>query len=203
MEQKNTTKWKVLLGIILIFAIIVVIILFIGYIARLFTSLQKEVIAAIIAATGTILVSVFSVLVTKHIERKRSIEQELRNKKIPMYESFVEFWFRLLFSKKLTGKPMTEKEMLEFFKQFTQQIMVWGSDGVIKKWSRYRSKMGNVGDKDFNMELMLEFESILMEIRKDTGHKNKNIVQGDLLGLFINDIDNHLGERSQRNDRIS
>lgn len=30
-----------------------------------------------------------------------------------------------------------------------------------------------------------------MAIRKDMGHKNKGVTKGDLLGLFINDIDKY------------
>ena len=35
-------------------------------------------------------------------------------------------------------------------------------------------------------------ERLLLAIRKDVGHKNKNLKQGDLLSIFINDIDSFL-----------
>jgi ABC-type lipoprotein release transport system permease subunit len=192
--NKKTTKVSLIAAFILLVIILGLLVWMIISIIHLFSSLQKEVIATIIAVTGTVLVSVFSVIVTKYLERKRAIEQEIRNKKIPMYEFFVEFWFKVIYIQKQTGKEMSEQEMIEFFTKFTQQIMVWGSDSVIKRWSDFRNKIGTLSQhkEDFSFALMFEFEQLLLEIRKDTGHKNKKLVKGDLLGLFINDLDKYL-----------
>jgi len=191
--NNKSKKTSIALGIILLAIIIFLIVWMIIGLIHLFSTLQKEVIASIIAVTGTILVSVFSVTATKYYERKRIIDQEIRNKKIPMYESFVEFWFKVLNNQKLDGKPISEKEMMGFFIGFTQQIMVWGSDSVIKKWSEFRLKLSSLpGKQNFDYSLLFEFEALLLEIRKDTGHKNKKLLKGDLLGLFINDVKDYL-----------
>ena len=153
-----------------------------------FASLQKEVAAAIIVASATVLVSVLSVVVGKYYERKRSIEQELRQKKIPMYEEFIRFWFDLFMSDKLTGEPMKEKRMLEYFNTFTQKLMVWGSDEVVNIWSNYRRGIPVTPSASDALHSMLEFEKLLAAIRKDLGHNNRNLKEGDLLGLFINDM---------------
>ncbi|WP_043891131.1 hypothetical protein [Paenibacillus sp. Aloe-11] len=70
--------------------------LFITWLISVFNGLQKEVAAALIAASATIVVSVLSVVVAKYYEKKRAIELEHRSKKIPIYEEFVEFLFKLL-----------------------------------------------------------------------------------------------------------
>lgn len=156
---------------------------------KIFNSLQTEVAAAIVAAMATIIVSVLSVTIGKYYERKRVIENELREKKIPMYEEFIEFYFNLLMSKKINGKEMTQEEMMKFFNRFTQKLIVWGSDEVVRLWSNYRREYAL---KDGNsMENMFEFEKLLLAIRKDTGHKNKHIEKADLLGLFVNDINKY------------
>ncbi|MHA2855499.1 hypothetical protein ACXZ7E_16000 [Paenibacillus lautus] len=189
MKQTNS-KTIAVVGIAIIAVILIGIILIIYSFTKLFFSIEKEVSAAIIATMGTILVSVFSVIYTKYLEKKRMIEQELRDKKLPMYELFVNYWFDLMYKKKLTGKAMEEKEMVAFFKEFTQGLLVWGSDGVISKWSDFRVKM--VNNKDgFNERFIIEFEELLLEIRKDTGHKNTKLKKGELLGLFINDIEKY------------
>lgn len=176
----------------LLFAILMLIFfgVFLWYLSaslwHLFAGLQKEVAASIVAAAAMVFVSVLSVTLTKYFERKRLIEQELREKKIPMYEQFVEFIFNLMMAEKMTGKPMPEKEMLNFFNSFTQKLMVWGSDEAVKQWSSYRLLLIKA---DAPLTSMFELEKLLFAIRRDTGHKNKNILRGDLLGLFINDID--------------
>lgn len=88
---------------------------------------------------------------------------------------------------------MPEKEMQEFFIEFTQKLMIWGSDEVVAQWSKYRRvliKHSEDGQSDSND--MFELENLLLAIRKDTGHKNKNLKKGDLLGLFVNDIENYI-----------
>jgi hypothetical protein len=144
----------------------------IALLLRLFTTLQKEVAVAIIAAMGTVLVSVFSLLAGKFIERKRVIDAEIRVKKIPMYESFVEFWMKVL--QKSDDQTAEDKDRFvqSFFVTFTQAVMVWGSDDVIVKWSRLRRKFVQANEGDFDPTLFLEFERLLLAIRRDTGHQN-------------------------------
>lgn len=194
-KQVKTKWWQILLSIIVVAVFCIVV----WYIAvtlwKVFFGLQKEVAAALVAASATILVSVFSVTGAKYYERKRSIEQDLRQRKIPIYEDFIKFLFRLIGAEKIGDKPMTEKEMQEFFIEFTQKLMIWGSDEVVIQWSKYRRasiKNFENGQADFNN--MFELENLLLAIRKDTGHKNKNLNKGDLLGLFINDIENYIND---------
>ncbi len=163
------------------------------WIWHLFNSLQKEVAAAIVAGATTIIVSVLSINFARFYERKRIIEQELREKKIPMYNEFVEFWFKILMSDKIKDKKLSESDMMNFFIQFTQELMVWGSDEVLRSWSHYRRLYVDNQLEIDSFKAMLEFEKLLFAIRKDTGHKNKGVKQGDLLGLFVNDIHNYLG----------
>lgn len=167
-----------------------------------FLSLPSELSATIIAAVSTILVSVLSITVGKYYERKRLIENELREKKIPMYEEFIDFHFKILMGDKMKIKKMTDVEMMKFFNSFTQKLMVWGSDEVVNLWSTYRLSLVKKSSNEQTeqteqtqntgpMDTMFEFEKLLLAIRKDIGHKNKDINKGSLLGLFINDMDKY------------
>jgi hypothetical protein len=165
--------------------------LVITWLISVFNGLQKEVAAALIAASATIVVSVLSLVVAKYYEKKRAIELEHRSKKIPIYEEFVEFLFKLLMNEKLEGNPMTEQEMLRFMSGFTQKLLIWGSDDVVLQWSKYRNMFVNEDNPD-TMKTMLQMEQLLIAIRKDTGLKNKEHKRGDILKLFINDVDRYL-----------
>jgi len=153
-------------------------------------SLQKEVAAAIIAAMATVIVSVISIMVAKYYERKLVIEQEIRQRKIPMYEEFIAFLFTVLMSDKTGETKPSEQEMMAFFNKFTQKITIWGSDEVLLEWSRYRQ--ASVDNPDDVTNTLFRFEQLLLAIRKDTGHSNTNINRGDILRLFINDVDSIL-----------
>ncbi|MCO6147381.1 hypothetical protein [Flavobacterium sp. NRK1] len=58
--------------------------------------LDINLIVAIIGATVTLL----GYYVTRYLERKKEIEFQIRNKKIPIYEEFFEFYFKVIFGTK-------------------------------------------------------------------------------------------------------
>jgi hypothetical protein len=40
--------------------------------------------------------------------------------------------------------------------------------------------------------MLFLYERFLLEVRRDLGHKNKDLKKGTLLGLFVNDLDRYL-----------
>jgi hypothetical protein len=46
-------------------------------------------------------------------------------------------------------------------------------------------------------ESLFMFEQVLLVIRRDLGHANKDLARGDLLALWINDIDEVLASVDQ------
>src|SRR5690242_3246225 len=54
--------------------------------------LSPQVVTAVLATSGTVLVSVASLILSKRWEHKRDIEQEHRKQKLPIYEDFMAFW---------------------------------------------------------------------------------------------------------------
>jgi hypothetical protein len=145
-----------------------------------------------LAASATIIVSIISVLVSKQIERKMIITNELRGKKIPIYEEIIKFIFRITFAEKKGEKPLSEKEVIEKMVKFTQDLVIWGSDEVIDSFFQFRNAGVEMEDNKPSFEIMFRVEDLLLSIRKDLGHKNKNMKKGKILGLFVNDIQNYL-----------
>lgn len=159
-------------------------------------SLDSDIAVAIIAAAATALVSVLSIVLGKAYESRALVRREHREKKIPVYEDLIRFMFRILMGAK-TGNAPTEQEMLEFMSDFNQRIMVWGSDSVLAAWVEWRRAATNeAAVKDDPMSLMLLYEQLILTIRRDLGHKNSNLGTGDVLALFINDIDQQLKGRA-------
>lgn len=191
--------WKIPLCIISIGFCLVLVCFIIKEFWHFLLGLQNGIAAALIAASATVVVSVVSITAGKYYEKKRSIEQELRAKKIPVYEDFVEFIFNILWSDKIRGKQMSEMEMQKFFVKFTQKLVVWGSDAVINKWGKYRISMINYSSltdpeesQKVLSKVMFELEDLMMAIRTDIGYKNGSISQGGILRLFINDVEKYL-----------
>jgi hypothetical protein len=155
---------------------------------RVFTSLDSDIAVAIIAAAATVFVSVLSIVIGKVYEARSLVQKEHREKKVPVYEDLMQFMFRILMSSK-TGEAVSEKEMMDFMVTFNQRMMVWGSDEVLASWVAWR-KGAVSGSEPF--ALMFRYEKLIFAIRRDLGHDNKKLGTGDILSLFVNDIDDHL-----------
>lgn len=155
-----------------------------------FSQVNPTLAAGIIAASATVVVSVISVLVAKRLEFRATLAKEHREKKIPFYEGMVKFIFRMTFADKLGLEPLTEKEMVQQMASFTENLIVWGADEVIEAWFKFRNRSLN-GDGS-GVSIMFEIEDLLLAIRRDLGHENKGLTRGKVLGLFINDIHQHI-----------
>ena len=70
-------------------------------------------------------------------------------------------------SEKLRGKKLSEKEILEFQNDFTQKIMVWWSDKLLKKYSVLRRKL-LIADSDQNasQESIFLIEEIIASLKR-------------------------------------
>jgi hypothetical protein len=185
-SSRDASRVKTLIGLLifLILSYASYLLMLAGW--RLFRGLQKEVAAALVAGTATVLVSVASVTVGRVLQRRQESDQAIREQKIPMYEEFVGFWFGYMMSAK-TGSTPTTEEVLDFMRRFTQTLMVWGSDDVIKLWSEWRKPFAS-GNPPEGATALFEFEKLLLAIRREFGHKNKGLETGSLLGLFVNDL---------------
>lgn len=155
------------------------------------TSLQPELAAGIASAGASIIAAAIVVVAGKLLEQRREIATSQRQKKVEIYDDFVNTWLeRTLLAENLGRERMSDQELQEFFVNFTQEALLWSSGDVVRKWGRYRTQ--SLPASTDGISSMFEFEKVLAAIRKDVGLANKRLKQGDLLRLFINDVDDHL-----------
>jgi hypothetical protein len=153
-----------------------------------FAGLDAKFGAALVAAAGTVIVSVVSVVVSRYLEARAAIRKEHREKKIPVYEDLIRFMFKVMMGVK-TGDAPNENEIIEFMTDFSQRSMVWASDDVLNAWIRFRGASVDVASQATNnFSVMFVYEDLLRAIRKDLGHQNKGLTNGKLLSLFVTDI---------------
>lgn len=173
----------------------IALVIFLGYAAvRMilyglhgFAALDKSVQAGTVTALAVIVVAAIGYFANKSIETKKAVEQAVRPKKLELYQEFITFFLRVLGKDGVVKKP-TEKEMQKFYVESTPLLITFASNNVIKKWGKLRLSMAeNEGQKS-----LFELESLLKDIRKDLGHSNTGFQKGDILRLFVNDIDDYL-----------
>lgn len=199
---KKISVWQTIFGSIVLAGGAILMVWGLVSIWRLFwdyiSHSKPEIGAAIIAASGTIIVSVLSFVVGRFLERnkeieqrKREIEQEIRKAYLPIYQELIDFLFKVIQAQK-TSMPITLDEMNTFFTDFTPKILVWGSDRFIRDFSAFReSGIISVSDPT---KFMLILEKLLYSIRYDCGHENKGLEGGDLLALFITDVRQYINK---------
>ncbi len=213
-DSKVSSVKQIVVGVLVLIAGLAFICTALWLIWSGLASLSQQVAATLITASVTALVSVFGIVESKRREQRREIEQEHRTQKVPIYEDFMSFWFRLLLANQLAAAGAHDKnpravkrgstgastaigqaEMVSFLINFTQKIIIWGSDDVVRDYANFRRRVATPDtsaipdDIESTIQSLLTFEKLLLAIRSDVGHRNKGLKQGDLLSLFVNDID--------------
>ena len=160
---------------------------------RVFLGLPKEVAVAIVAASATVFASAVAVVIGQYLQRQASIRQEIRKANAPVYEQWVSLWFHLLFAKDMGRKPLSDQEFVRRLSEFSQQLLLWGSDRAVREWVGLRLALASdaqeEGETEVNTSNMLLLAQFMRTIRKDMGHRNRKVDDITLLGLFINDAE--------------
>jgi hypothetical protein len=188
--SRSTSALRIIIGLAILGSCLAFFLYAFIWFANYFADLQKEVTASIVAASATALVSIGTLLTARAVERQKQREELARAKRIPVYEEFLAVIFRFFLQGGAT--PSNQEELKQAMGNFTQKMMVWGSSEVVAKWSRWRRLLANQGENP-NPENLFVFEEIVLAIRKDIGYSNKDLARGDVLGLFVNDIDTVMG----------
>ena len=190
----NKSKFSVknfitgLLLVIILYALIRVIKLFIRHIGNVINALSSMdvvVIVALITGSVSILGVVISSIVSKVIEYKQTTNRYLYEKKEEPYSEFIEMVYKIQENTK-KNKEYKDEEMLDDIYSFSKKLTLWGSNKVIKKWLAFRRISQEKNNKQEDILFLLE--DIIFEIRKDMGQKKSGLEKGDILAFFINDI---------------
>lgn len=93
------------------------------------------------------------------------------------------------FAAKKGKEPLDEKELVERMVNITQELIIWGSDDMLRAYHTFRvAPLKQAAGAATTLETIYAVEDLLMAIRRDAGHKNKNLKRGSILRLFINDL---------------
>ena len=162
---------------------------------QIFHGVNPTVAAAIVAAMSTITVAVATLVIGRYVERRKSIESEIRASKIPVYSRLVGGLMRTLLE---PNSPNTIEALTELLREVTPDLITWASDDVLIAWAKFRRDLQNLSAE----ECVFSFEQFLLAIRRDYGHSGNQMKEGDLLTLFINDVEEELTRRRLGSNRI-
>ena len=119
----------------------------------------------------SIFVALLGTLITVGANYTSQIRNEHKEKKIEVYEEISECLGQMLYCK-IANFQEPEEDILTFTARITPKLVMWGSDGVLKSFRTFLE----------STEPFLDFEKMMLEIRKDLGHNNST--EGQVIGIF-------------------
>lgn len=199
MEHKNQIR-SVLIGMAVVLASGAGIYFFISALIDKLASIDSDTSKALIGAGVTVFAATLTIVGGKLLEQKIKIKQEVRSKKVPIYEEQMEVIFKILLASKKGNKNIKENEMIKAFTKFTEKLIIWGGSEVIKTWEEFRLHPWEGADNNTAIEGFMKFEKFVFALRKDLGNENSNLEDGDLLKMFINDFDEYAQSGNAKKD---
>jgi len=96
------------------------------FIAHGLAKLKSDLAVSVVAASASVIVAMLTLVISKRLETRTVITQELRAKKTPIYEEFIATLYKVLFAEKLGQESMSHAELMSFFASYTEKLTIWG-----------------------------------------------------------------------------
>jgi len=175
----------VICGIIILLTRKAIKVLIVGItkLTEMASHLEAVVIVALITGAVSVTGVIISSIVAKIIDYRKNRQEYLTRKREKSYEAFIAMVYRIADSSK-EGSEYTPTEMIRDMQLFSQELTLWGSKRVVRKWIAYRNNAINYSNPKDNLAFL---EEIINEMRRDMGTGKTN--KWEILKLFINDID--------------
>ncbi len=169
-----------------------------GSIAALLST-QSTLDVAIVVALITGCVSIVTVIgggiANNYLAYRQRNSEYLREHRAQAYEKLIEIVYKMLMKSK-KKEQYSADEMLSDMNDFNQSLTLWGSSKAIRLWDEWR--LATVGKQPSASELLFAMEKVLIQLRRDMG-QGRGLKKGDLLKLFINDVDTLLSSSNSVN----
>lgn len=184
--MKRQSKFtQIVSGVALLALLLFMTWLFIDAIITSISKLQSAVAGSIITATIAAIAAFLVNVYVKHRESKEKLAQEIRTKKVPLYEEFINVIFASLESTMLGGPPLSEDELKQKLIAIMPRLITWGSEDLINQWNRIRSH--DWSDTSNPATILGPWNDFLLVIRKDLGHSSSKLENFALMKLYVKD----------------
>lgn len=170
---------QVLVGLTLLLALVAAV----GWLS--YTTLTEA--PAVVAAVMTGVLAILGLGVQRYLEQQREDARIRRERMAPIYEQLV----RQL--QLIASGSVEQTDVETFFGELAQSLQLWGAPPVINAFNAWRSAaVEHVADGEMAIGMLFAYEDLLLVTRADLGISNEGLERGDLLRIFVNDLDEHL-----------
>lgn len=115
-------------------------------------------------------------------DKRTRVESQLSQKKYDVYQGVIQLFIDLV-KRVASSTPMTTEESQNRMIDLMKDMIIYGSDKVLVKFSHLRLR-ARVETPMLNLKLYYE---VMLEIRKDMGHPHTNAGLDEMMGIFFYD----------------
>ena len=134
----------------------------------------------VVAAVVTGLLAILGLGVQRYLEQEREDARVRRERLSPIYENIVKH----LHESDTT--PKMQRRLVQSFRELAQGVLLRGTPRVVKAFAGWKALVDSAPDSPLTL---VGLEHVLFAMREDLGVSNDGLGRGDLLRLFVNDVD--------------
>ncbi len=159
------------------------------------STIDVAIVVALITGCVSIVTVIGGGIANNYLAYRQRNSEYLREHRAQAYEKPIEIVYKMLMKSK-KKEQYSADEMLSDMNDFNQSLTLWGSSKAIRLWDEWR--LATAGKQPSASELLFAMEKVLIQLRRDMG-QGRGLKRGDLLKLFINDVDTLLSSSNSVN----
>lgn len=144
---------------------------------------------AVVGAVATAVLGVAGVIWQQRQSEKARLREAHRDRMTPVYHELLKrVWQQ-------AGQESQEpaEEVAEFMRDLKARQLILGAPReMIRAFNRWEREAKAAQEKDDNIALVFAWEELLRAMRRDLGHDDSGLPRGELLRVFMDDIDQFL-----------
>lgn len=149
-----------------------------------FPSLPDIVAVALVTAFTTVVVSTATVMLGRFFERKKESDALYRDKKIGIYDDFLKKLFEIFLEEK--KQPTKSENLVPFLREMQRKMILWAGPKVVRSYVDWITALQTRTNAS---SVFLNMEQFFLAIRRDLGHTNKGLKEGDFIRFLLRDTD--------------
>lgn len=145
--------------------------------------IRSDVLASIIAGFFVFIVHIVVAFLNQRHLKQRDIDESHRTKKVEIYKKYLDLIASMHagVNKRLSQEELTDKDIAEWFVGFKTELVLWGSQDVIKFFQGVHQNNFSNRPK----ELHVAIENLYKAIREDIGLSNKGLNNFELNKMYL------------------
>lgn len=182
--QTVITIWSIIVATITIVAIPVFLYALGRFTISALKELDTQVATTTIATVGTAITALVTITLNQRWSKRKDIAESHRPQKVQAYKKFVAVITKVMKNSKKNKDYLKDSEdlpedLFEEFFDFQEEFISWASPEVIRAFIKFRSTYNDPAG------IVATIDEILRLIRKDLGHKDRGLKNGQLIGIFM------------------